>query len=170
MQRLVIVPTLFLPALVACAGGPSLFTPGSGTPIEQDVPRVVWAAAEVFQRTAIPVTERDDHEGEVRSGVFRVQRMWGGEAVSSRIDCPLAQGRPDTLYAAPFEVEVTALVRSRSGLTSNLTVLGDARRVDAQDGLAPALRCRLSEEFRSWLMDAIRREAMGRPPRGRPGW
>ncbi|HUP20725.1 MAG TPA: hypothetical protein VM778_12340 [Gemmatimonadota bacterium] len=168
MRRTVVLPALLLPALAACAGASGLFTPGGGTPIEQDVTWVVWAAAEVFQRTAIPVTARDEHEGEVRSGVFRVQHTWGGEHVSSRIDCPMVQGRPEAVYAAPFDVEVTAWVRAGSGLTSNLTVLGDARRVDAQDGRAPALRCRLREEFRAWLVDAISREAMGQPPRGRP--
>lgn len=169
MRRTVVLPTLLLPALAACAGASGFFAPGGGTRVEQDVPWVVRAAAEVFQRTAIPVTEVDEHEGEVRSGVFRVQRTWGGEAVSSRIDCSVAQDRPDAVYAAPFDVEVTAWVRSRSGLTSTLTVLGGARRVDAQDDRAPALRCRLREEFRVWLVDAIRREAMGRPPRLRAG-
>lgn len=172
MRRSFSLPALVLPTLVGCAGAAGLLTPGAAGPttIEQDATWVVLATVEVFNRTGIPVAERDEFGGVVRSGVFRVQRSWNGEAVSRRIDCPLVQGAPEQIYSAPFDVEVTARSRPRSGLTSDLSVFGQARRVVAPDGQRSEQRCVLREEFRAWLVDAIRREAMAQPPRGRAGW
>jgi hypothetical protein len=160
----------FLTGLAACSVGSSgtFMTPGGSSHVQMDPTPVLWAAADVFERVGIPVAEEDELDGEVRSGTFRVERAWGGEAAAARIRCGPEE---DALLRAgqAFDVSMIARVRSTDGYSSHVMVVGTVVPVDSGDEGLPAVRCTLREDFRSWVEEEIVRAAQLLPSRPRMG-
>ena len=161
-----IVPVVF----AACSIGPSgtFMTTGGGSHVQVDPVPVLWAAADVFERVGIPVAEEDEREGEVRSGTFRVERVWGGDAAEARIRC--GPDDDSALQAGQvFDVSMVARVRSTDGFTSRVLVVGDVSPVRSGEEPGSTVRCGLREEFRSWVEEEIVRAVQLMPARPRMG-
>ncbi|MEX2531272.1 MAG: hypothetical protein WD960_10910 [Gemmatimonadota bacterium] len=162
--RCAVLPTL----LVACSIGSSgaFMAPGGGSQVRADPVPVLWAANDVFERVGIPVTEMDERGGELRSGMFRVERVWGGEAAAARIRC----GPDDDVglrAGQVFNVSMMARVQSTDGYTSRVRVVGDVTLAESGERTRPGVRCGLREEFRSWVEEEIVRASQLLPPRHR---